>query len=485
MKGWIVYYVASRGYLLTPAAERYLEGMDEALLTGDKLDEFVERIPGAESIVDIEDLRKAISPPGEVNIATSLKNNKGEMEEARTIGELPSPPLIKGDISGNSLCSGEIDDFMKYIRDRYERLSAILKKSVSSSVSIEAAKRRTSSISIIGMVRETKTTKNGHIIVDVEDMSDHIPVLIKKDSDMISENFLLDEVIAFSGSTSMRGDMFYADSLTRPEAVKKPGLMKIESENEVAIISDIHVGSNTFLPDAWKRFVKWLGSKDAQSVKYLLIAGDLVDGIGIYPNQEKELEITDIYEQYAHLAELIREIPSDIRIIMQPGNHDAVRPAEPQPLLPEKIRKLFSEDVVFTGNPVYVNLEGRLFLSYHGRSMDDILSSVRGLSYETPLLAMKEMLKRRLLAPSYGQKTPLAPESTDYMLIDPVPDVLVTGHVHSYGVAEFNGITLINSSTWQSQTEYQKMHNFHPQPARVAVYHLGTGKVRDKNFLEA
>ncbi len=485
MKGWIVYYVASRGYLLTPAAERYLEVMDEALLTGDKLDEFVERIPGAESIVDIEDLRKAISPQGEVNIATSLKNNKGEIEEARNIGELPAPPLIKGDISGNSLCSGEIDDFMKYIRDRYERLSAILKKSVSSSVSIEAAKRRTSSVSIIGMVRETKTTKNGHIIVDVEDMSDHIPVLIKKDSDMISENFLLDEVIAFSGSTSMKGDMFYADSFTRPEAVKKPALMEIESENEVAIISDIHVGSNTFLPDAWKRFVKWLGSKDAENVKYLLIAGDLVDGIGIYPNQEKELEITDIYEQYAHLAELIGEIPSDIRIIMQPGNHDAVRPAEPQPMLPEKIRKLFSEDVVFTGNPVYVNLEGRLFLSYHGRSMDDILSSVRGLSYETPLLAMEEMLKRRLLAPSYGQKTPLAPESTDYMLIDPVPDVLVTGHVHSYGVAEFNGITIINSSTWQSQTEYQKMHNFHPQPARVAVYHLGTGKVREKNFLEA
>jgi DNA polymerase II small subunit len=98
---------------------------------------------------------------------------------------------------------------------------------------------------------------------------------------------------------------------------------------------------------------------------------------------------------------------------------------------------------------------------------------------------MEEMLKRRLLAPSYGQKTPLAPEHRDYMVIDPVPDVLVTGHVHSYGVEEFNGITLINSSTWQSQTEYQKMHNFHPQPARVAVYHLGTGTVREKNFMEA
>jgi len=482
MKGQIVYYVASRGYLLTPAAEKYLEGMDEELLLEGRLDEFMERMPGPETIVDVEHLKRAIPPQENPNIATSLKKER----TIRKGGTLPPEPLIKWDITGNSLCSGEMDDFVKYIQDRYERLSAILKKSgAATSISIEAAKRRTSTVTVIGMVRDTKTTKNGHLIVEIEDASSHIPVLIRKDSEMINDNFLLDEVIAFTGTTSMKGDMFYADSLLRPVARRTAGLIEIESDNEVAIISDIHVGSNTFLPDAWERFTRWLKSGDADSVKYIIVAGDLVDGIGIYPNQEKELEITDIHEQYAHLAKLIKEIPDDIRIIMQPGNHDAVRPAEPQPTLPESIREMFPQNVIFTGNPVYIELEGRLFLSYHGRSMDDILSSVRGLSYETPIEAMEEMLKRRLLAPSYGQKTPLAPEHRDYMLIDPVPDVLITGHVHSYGVREFNGITLINSSTWQSQTEYQKMHNFHPQPARVAVYHLGTGKVREKNFMEA
>ena len=482
MKGQIIGYFASRGCLLTPAAKKYLEEMDQQ-----RLNEFVENFAIRKSIIDVDDLQKALPPEREFNRPTSIiRKSENRNKDLRKTGKLPDMPRVLSDVSGKSNCSGEIDDFVAYINNRYERLSNILKKMRPGSVSIKMAKRKTTEVSIIGMVRETKTTSKGHLIVEIEDRSGVIPVLIKRDSDLIGETFLADEVISFTGRTSSRGgDMFYADSITRPKGIKARRITETDSRNEVAIISDIHVGSDTFLLDEWKRFVEWLGTGEAERVKYLLVAGDLVDGIGIYPGQEKELEITDIYEQYERLAELVRDIPSDIRIIMHPGNHDAVRPAEPQPVLPENIRKLFPENVMFTGNPVYLEIEGRTFLSYHGRSMDDILSSVPGLSYETPILAMKEMLKRRLLVPTYGQKTPLAPEEWDYMLIDPLPDVLVTGHVHSYGVDEYNGVTIVNASTWQSQTEYQKMHNFHPQPARVAIYNLGTGKVRTENFMGA
>lgn len=480
MKGQMIGYFASKGCLLTPAAERYLEDMDQK-----RLDEFVENFAGTETIIDVDDLKKALPPQKEPNRLKSSGKREKEKKEGRKIGKLPEMPNILSDVSGKSNCSGEINDFVAYINDRYERLSNILKKMQPTSVSIEVAKRKTTTVSIIGMVREAKTTSKGNLIVEIEDKGGVIPVLIKRDSELIDEVFLADEVISVTGTSSMSGDMFYADSIMRPEGIKPKRITNVESRNEVAIISDIHVGSNTFLMDEWKRFVEWLGSKEAANVRYLLVAGDLVDGIGIYPGQEKELEITDIYEQYERLAALIKEIPPDIRIIMHPGNHDAVRPAEPQPMLPENIRKLFPENVMFTGNPVSLEIEGRTFLSYHGRSMDDILSSVPGLSYETPILAMKEMLKRRLLVPSYGQKTPLAPEERDYMVIDPLPDVLVTGHVHSYGVDEYNGVTIVNASTWQSQTEYQKMHNFHPRPARVAIYNLGTGKIRTENFMEA
>ena len=104
-------------------------------------------------------------------------------------------------------------------------------------------------------------------------------------------------------------------------------------------------------------------------MNYLLIPGDVVDGIGIYPDQEKELDVDDIYEQYHVLAEYLKEIPDSIRIIVQPGNHDAVRPAEPQPAFEGDFAKMFDSNAILIGNPCYLNIEGRTILSYHGKSV--------------------------------------------------------------------------------------------------------------------
>ena len=58
------------------------------------------------------------------------------------------------------------------------------------------------------------------------------------------------------------------------------------------------------------------------------------------------------------------------------------------------------------------------------------------------------------------------------MVIDRIPDIFVTGHVHSAGVKQYRDILLINASTWQSQTTYQKMLNFNPIPAKVPIVDL-------------
>ena len=92
------------------------------------------------------------------------------------------------------------------------------------------------------------------------------------------------------------------------------------------------------------------------------------------------------------------------------------------------------------------------------------------------------MLKSRILAPEYGASTPLAPDQSDYMVIDEIPDIFVTGHVHTYARLNYRGITVINASTWQSQTEYQKMNNFKPVPGIATVVELDTGKIIEKRF---
>ena len=180
-------------------------------------------------------------------------------------------------------------------------------------------------------------------------------------------------------------------------------------------LSDMHVGSKAFLAKEWRSFIKWLnGHIDAQrnlasGIKYIVISGDLVDGIGIYPGQEEELEIKDIYAQYEEVARQLSDIPSHINLILLPGNHDAVRPAEPQPTFPSEITKLFTKNCTFVGNPCAFTLHGVEILAYHGRSMDDIIPAMK-LKYDEPAEVMKWMLNMRHLAPIYGDRTPLAPE---------------------------------------------------------------------------
>jgi len=214
----------------------------------------------------------------------------------------------------------------------------------------------------------------------------------------------------------------------------------------------------------------------------LVLSGDVVDGIGVYPHQDVELVIDDIYAQYEALSSLLQELPDHLKVILLAGNHDAVRPAEPQPALPAAIQKLFDSNVRFVGNPVTLSLHGVRILAYHGRSMDDFVSAVPALSYARPLDAMREMLRKRHLAPIYGGKTPIAPEAEDHLIIDQVPDIFVTGHVHAAGAGEHRGVVLVNSSTWQAQTPFQKMHNIEPVPARLPIVDLHTGEAIVKSF---
>ena len=147
------------------------------------------------------------------------------------------------------------------------------------------------------------------------------------------------------------------------------------------------------------------------------------------------------------------------------------------------IAKNFTRKVTLTGNPCTMSLSGVDVLAYHGRSIDDFVTTFDHVTYETPLEAMKEMLDRRHLLPIYGRKTPIAPEHKDYMTIRRVPDIFVTGHVHSFGARQYRDVIMLNSSTWQSQTDYQKMLNFVPDPAKVPVINLQTKKPTQMNFL--
>lgn len=390
------------------------------------------------------------------------------------------------DTSKKSYTSGEVENLISYFQSRYEKLAKILQRrpELKTFQKVSEIEENQSSLSLILMVREIRTTKNGHKLIEFEDDTGSIPILFSNKNEELfkaAEKLVKDEVVGVLADKN--GDLAIGNQIIDPGVTR---IQEKEMDFGIVFLSDVHIGSLTFLEDAFNRFIDWIncdfGNEQqreiASDVKYLVIGGDIVDGIGVYPNQDKELAIKDITEQYTEAAKFLGRIRSDVKIIIAPGNHDASRVAEPQPAVPEEYANALYEldNVEFISNPGVVSLDGINVLIYHGRSFDDLVMAVKEFTHERNDLLMEELLKKRHLAPIYGERTPLASELEDYLVIDEVPDVFHTGHVHINTYRKFNGIHLINSGTFQTQTEFQKIYNIEPTPAEIPVLHKGKYK---------
>ncbi len=464
--GEIIQVFAESGFQIDPQALDILKSG-----SSEHIKNILKSIDSSVLVVGTEHIR----PPPELP-------KKKIVPEIKTPSGRTRPVTVLSDITNQSTCIGEYTDFVQYFKDRYSVLGDLLRKRMSARP-VESLKRRNmdskEQLSVIGMVQDIRTTTNGHKLIELEDTTGTIPVLIhkEKDKELFEQagSVLLDEVVGITGTLSGDGNLMFANRIIWPDI---PNIQKStldgKKEGKVVFISDIHVGSKTFLEDAWLRFVEWLGDE----INYLVIAGDVVDGIGVFPNQDKELAILDIYEQYEKAAGYLNAIPRHIKIIISPGNHDAVRQAEPQPRFPDRITALFRGDMTFVGNPAMIEIGGAKVLIYHGRSMDDIIASIPGFSYADPTKPMIEMLKLRHLSPIYGGRVSIAPEKKDHFVIDPIPDIIHCGHVHTVGVSSYRNILAVNSGTWQSQTEFQKRMNLIPVPARATVVDISNMNYR-------
>ncbi|SNZ14900.1 DNA polymerase II small subunit [Natronoarchaeum philippinense] len=395
---------------------------------------------------------------------------------------------IANDITGRSTGTGEYDDFVTVFRDRFERLSGKLRGRVNHrpTDTLEAMGGG-SDAAIVGMVNDIRSTASGHWLIELEDTSGVFPCLVMKDrrfADQVDE-LLCDEVIAVEGTLADDGGILFVDSMYFPDVPRTFEPSTADRHVQAALISDVHVGSQEFMADAWERFADWLHTAEAENIEYLLIAGDMVEGVGVYPDQDDELDIVDIYEQYEAFSEHLKQVPGDIEIVMIPGNHDAVRLAEPQPGFDEELREIMSaHDARITGNPSTVTIEGVSVLMYHGVSLDEIIAEFPDdkATYDDPQKPMYHLLKKRHVAPQYGGHMRLAPEEKDYLVIDEVPDIFHTGHVHKLGYGKYHNVLAINSGCWQAQTEFQKSVNIDPDTAYAPVVDLDTLDVTIRKF---
>jgi DNA polymerase II small subunit len=401
-----------------------------------------------------------------------------------------------------------LKDFTNIFKSRYRFLEGILRNrsELQGILPINRIldKKDKEKVAIIGLVQEIGTTKNGHLIITLEDTTGKIKILISKNNkELFSEakDLVFDEIVGISG---VAGDkIIFAENIIWPDIPRNNDFKKSEIEEHAIFLSDIHVGSNVFLKKEFERFLEWLkGDKGndkqkelAKKVKYIFIAGDLVDGIGIYPTQEEELDITNITDQYEEFTRYLQQIPEDKQIIICPGNHDMIHLAEPQPAFYEEYAPTLFKipNVTLVTNPAIVNVgktetfSGFDVLMYHGYSFDFYVSNVESIrnsgGYHRADLIMKFLLKRRHLAPSFSS-TPYFPgHNEDPLLIKKIPDFFLTGHIHYSKVANYKGVTMISGSCWQGKTSFQEKLGHEPEPARVPVVNLKTREIKILKFI--
>lgn len=498
-------FLTSNGYRMHPDAFAMLKGLDTDIL---KIVQDIIKIKSKQkqnSTIIIDDIKKIINPESKVTTEDSGISSVDIDIDNSVLEKHPHHKIIL-DASINVNSGEGVEGYTALFRSRYEKSLRILSLRPESKriTKIASIRQNTShnsnnmksdksysmtgnfvsnSTSIVSGLLMSKRGKKNGVEVVIDDFSGSLNALaitdeLKKQASMLTlDQMVMLEVENISNNKKGHQGFLVKDIISPDIPDHLPTRSKVECY--AVLISDIHVGSKNFMETEFIRFLHWLSSSEdelVRKIKFICIGGDLIDGVGIFPNQDKELLETDTSKQVSHAVNLLNKIPKDLRVFIIPGNHDPGRRALPQPSLPKRdFNELYLlENFTILGNPSMLELNGVKILMYHGQSLDDIIATTPGLDYSKPAEAMKILLKARHLSPIYGQRTPMAPELEDMMVITEVPDILHSGHVHVIDVQNYRGTLIVNSGAWQSQTKFQQTMGVVPTPGIAILVNLAT-----------
>jgi len=392
----------------------------------------------------------------------------------------------------------EVSDFINHFRSRFESIKEILeKKNLINLSSIRRIGANSGIYTIIAIIKDKRITKNKNLLIEIEDLTGNSFVLVNRENKelfKIANKLLLDDIVAFKVSGTSRmlfvNDIVFPDSFLEKERYGN-------ADEFVAFCGDFHIGSKMFLEKNLMKFIDWINGEVgdtrqkiiAKKVKYLFLTGDNVDGVSHYPGQEKFLNIKSCRGQYKKFEEILEKIRKDIQIIICPGQHDVVWLGEPQLAIGEKwacgLHKM--ENIHLVSNPAFVEIaDGFKILMYHGASINHFINEIPdiriGIGHKNPTQVVKEILKRRHLAPTHGLMDYVPNGEKDPLVIDIVPDIIATADQHRAEISCYNNILLISSSCWQSITPFEEKVGNIPDPCKVPLFNLKTREIKIIDF---
>ncbi len=461
-------YALNKGFQIHPDAFKILENVDVK-----KLEKIIREIVREKSKQKLFQINQ-----DDLETYLGIKEDPTLENEIEVLFD-PTNKITTGEgVKGyNALFSSRFNKLKRIVSDRPE---ARMLKSITSAKSAKSE----DDVYLCGLVTTRNVERNITKLV-LEDPSGTFEGIVFDNELQKTAGALLTDQFVMARVSLGKNSGFIIKDLILPD-IPDQAISKSESEVYAVFLSDLHVGSRYFMEEEFSEFVSWLSSPDsvARKIRFVLIGGDVIDGVGIYPNQDKELVCQTIEEQLKKLEGFIDKIPKNIKIIIMPGNHDPGRRALPQPAIPEKYNSSLwnRENVLMVGNPSIVSLNGVKVMMFHGQSIDDIVKTTPGLSYDRPTKVMRHLLRARHLSPIYGSQTPIAPEMEDLLVIENIPDIFHVGHVHRAELDMYKGILLVNSGSWQKQTPFQASVGMTPNPGIALVVNLKTFQVFHQNY---
>jgi DNA polymerase II small subunit len=461
-------YALNKGFQIHPDAFKILENVDVK-----KLEKIIKEIVREKTKQKLFQINQ-----DDLETYLGIKEDLDLQSEIKVLSD-PTLKITSGEgVKGyNALFSSRFNKLKRIISDRPE--SRMLK----SLASIKSAKFE-DDLYVCGLVTEKKSERNITKLMLEDPSGSFEGIIFDDDLQKTVDTLLLDQFIMIRVGMGKNSGFIIKDIIF-PD-IPEQAVNKSETEAYAVFLSDLHIGSKYFMEEEFSDFVAWLSSPDpvARKIRFVLIGGDILDGVGIYPNQNKELVCQTIEEQLKKAEGLIDKIPKNIKIIIMPGNHDPGRRALPQPAIPKKYNSSLweRENVIMIGNPSMISLNGVKVLMFHGQSIDDIVKTTPGMKYDEPTNVMRHLLKVRHLSPIYGSQTPIAPEMEDLLVIEDIPDIFHVGHVHKAQLDMYKGILLVNSGSWQKQTPFQASVGMNPNPGIALMVNLKTFQVFHQNY---
>ncbi len=295
----------------------------------------------------------------------------------------------------------------------------------------------------MGVLLDKKYLNQGFYDIILEDDTGALvvttpPQLLRKVARLMPDEVIIAQVMY----DRLKRRYFAIDVETAGREIKHKQFSGSSTKKYAIFLSDLHCNEENNACELFDKFITWLLEDGMdrylkRMVKYFIITGDLID-----------CEVQDPQYNYGIITKNLSRLPDNIAKIIIPGECDITGSFLPQSPIKRVYRRTFEEipNTYMLGNPVTVTISGVKTLLYHGQSLPCIMSSIGA---RRPVEAQKRIVETRSIAPLITCRDyTVSPEEYDLTLLDILPDIVHSGHVHMIDALREGNLLYLVTPSW-------------------------------------